>query len=319
MNLSRPYAFIKSKRTPTAKVFCTGLLIGSVTMVSADTSGIENREQTKTENAPSDANSGTKTEHVRVINPPKRQTRSVTHEKITLGIGSYFSHGDYKSDKATDVLSIPLRLSYHRNAWSIHAQIPYLNISGPENVLVLREGGEPLMESSERDTRRDGLGDLRLTTQYILPWKPFPKTSLNLGGGVKFPTADDGENLGTGEIDYHLFTGGYIRSGRWILDAKVGHQWMGDTPDTNYNNRPFFSIGGRHLISRSQSISLHYRHKEASSEFSEAVRSLSTSFHQKLNYGWSLSVTAGMGFGESSADYFGGFQISKSFIRKKRR
>ncbi|GLQ33325.1 transporter [Litoribrevibacter albus] len=241
------------------------------------------------------------------------------HEKLTFAIGSYFSHGDYSSTEATDVISIPFRASYQRDNWSFHAQIPYLNITGPENVLVLREGGELIIEASEEDTRRQGFGDLRLSSQYALPWKPFPNTGLNIGGGIKLPTADESEHLGTGETDYQLFSSGYLRSGRWITDLKVGHQWMEDTDNTDYNNRLFFSMGERYLFSRSQSLSLSYSHKEAATESSEAVQSLTATFHQKLNYGWKLSFSAGMGFGESSADYFGGLQISKSFIRKKRR
>lgn len=250
---------------------------------------------------------------------PKRLTRTTTHEKLTFAVGSYFSHGDYSSTKPTDVISVPFRISYQRNQWSFNAQLPYLHISGPENVLVIREGGETVVEASDQDTQRQGFGDLRLSSQYVLPWQPINKARWHLGGGVKVPTADENENLGTGEFDYHLYTGGYYRQGSWIMDGKVGHQWMGDTDDTDYNNRVFFSLGGRHLLSRSQSISLHYSHKDASSDRSEAVESLTASFHQKLNYGWKVSFSAGMGLSDSSADVFGGLQISKSLIRKKRR
>lgn len=250
---------------------------------------------------------------------PRRLTRTTIQEKLTFSVGSYFSHGDYRSDQPTDVISVPFRVSYQRDAWSIHAQLPYLHMSGPENVLVIREGGEMLLEHSKKDIKRQGFGDLRLSSQYLMPWPSNKHTRWYLGGGIKLPTADEDENLGTGEYDFHLYTGGYYRTGRWIIDSKIGHQWMGDPPNTDYNNRTFFSLGNRYLINRSQSIGLAYRYKEASSDRSSDVQSLTTSFHQKLNYGWKVSFSAGMGFGDSSADVYGGIQISKSLIRKKRR
>lgn len=250
---------------------------------------------------------------------PKRLVNEVINERLTFSIGSYVSQGDYTSTKPTDVLSIPFRTSYHRDAWSFSAQIPYLYISGPENVLVIREGGDTVVEASDEDKQRQGLGDLRLSTKYSLPWRPLSNSRLNIGAGIKLPTGDEDENLSSGEIDYQVFTGGYIRNGAWIKEARVGYQWMGDTSDTDYNNRSFFSLGGRYLISRSQSVGANFRFKEASSNRSENIRSISATFQQKLNYGWKVSFTAGTGFGESTADAFGGLSISKSFVRKKQR
>ncbi len=252
----------------------------------------------------------------RSTNAPKRLAVKTEQEKLTLGVGTYISHGDYTTDRSTDVVSMPFRVSYSRKDWSFNAQIPYLYIDGPANILVLREGGETITQASKDDKQRWGFGDLRFSSQYSLPWRPIKNSRFHVGGGVKLPTGSEDENLSSGEFDYNAFTGGVWRNGRWVTNARVGYQWMGDTDKTDYNNRIFISTGGKYLFNRAQSLGVSYRFKEAATERSQPIRSLTSYFNQKLDDGWKLSFAAGMGFSESSADYFGGLQVSKTFVRK---
>ncbi|GAA3935963.1 hypothetical protein GCM10022277_35550 [Litoribacillus peritrichatus] len=249
---------------------------------------------------------------------PKRLKVKTEHEKLTLGVGAYMSHGDYTTDRSTKVFSMPFRASYSLRQWRLSAQIPYLYIDGPANILVLREGGETITQASKEDKQRWGFGDLRLNGQYSLPWVPVKNSLFHLGAGVKAPTGSEDENLSSGEFDYTVFTGGSWRDGRWVANARLGYQWMGDTDETDYNDRTFVSIGGKYLYNRTQNFGVSYRFKEAATERSQPIRSLTTYFNQQLKEGWKLSFAAGLGFSESSADYFGGLSISKSFVSKKR-
>lgn len=238
-------------------------------------------------------------------------------EKLTLGLGVNFSRGDYRVDRSTDVISSVLRLNYARKDWSISMSVPYLHIDGPADVFAISDGDSTeFFASDERDQRR-GIGDLRISAQHDIPSLRSRHSRYFLGGMLKLPTADEEEQLGTGEMDHSLFFGGLRRNGRWVGNARLGYLVMGDSEFTDYNNRWFTSIGASYLPKRGQSIGLSYHYKQSSTDQSEAIRVLSASCRWRLSKGWRFGVNAGTGFSESSADYFAGFQISRMMSRRR--
>jgi len=248
---------------------------------------------------------------------PKRLRGTFFREKLSFSSGINFSQGEYSSevegvDKNTDISSIPFRIKYGQKDWSMSAQIPYIYITGPASVISVGDGIESDFNISEVERKRWGFGDLRLGAQYKLPAKRISDPRLHFGTRIKVPTASEKDDLGSGEIDYSFYTGGYVRTGRWVSNARLGYQLMGDTETTNYNNRWYASIGGNYVMSKQYSAGLNYYFKQASSSQSEAVRNLSTSFNWRLPQGWRLGFSIGTGFSRSSADISSGINITKT-------
>jgi len=282
---------------------------------------------------------------------PRRLGQTYIRERLSFSSGINYSQGEYyygedsfdsggpdtgSADKNTYISSMPFRVKYGQGDWSFSAQIPYIYITGPASVITVGDGIESDFTISQFERKRWGLGDLRLGAQYKLPLIKFPKSHssakpsslsidnlfdsarFHIGANIKIPTASEADNLGSGEFDYSAYTGAYIRSGRWLSNARLGYQIMGDTDDTNYHNRWYTSLGGNYILSKQHSLGLSYYFKQASSARSEAVRSLTGSFNWRLTHGWRIGLSAGTGFSRSSADIFGGFQITKTFVRKRR-
>jgi len=279
---------------------------------------------------------------------PRRLGQSYIREKLSFSSGINYSQGEYYfdedsvgkdgTDKKTYISSIPFRVKYTQGDWSLSAQIPYIYITGPASVITVGEGIESDFTISQIERKRWGLGDLRLGAQYKLPLMKFSKTHSNtkadtfnlsidnlfdsarfhFGTSIKIPTASEDDNLGSGEFDSSMYTGAYIRSGRWVSNARLGYQVMGDTDDTNYHNRWYSSLGGYYILSKQHTLGLSYYFKQASSRQSEAVRNLTGSFNWRLTQGWRVGLSVGTGFSQSSADLFGGIQVTKTFVRKRR-
>ena len=250
--------------------------------------------------------------------PQRIHSSKLLREKLSLSIGSYFSHGEYNVDKTTEIFSVPLRIGYSRDEWSVSAQMPYLHISGPARVIAVSDGAEVIETKAEGNRQRWGNGDLRLNVQYQLPIFFKSKARAHIGSTIKAPIASEKDDLGSGEFDYSVFSGGYLRFGRWVSNGRIGYQFMGDTQETQYNNRWYASLGGYYLFNRAYSMGLSTYFKQAATETSESIRTVSTYLNWRLPKGWRCNFSIGTGFSESSADLFGGFQVTKSFVRKRR-
>jgi len=266
---------------------------------------------------------------------PKRLKRDLIKEKLSFSTGFNVSQSDYFIDKepigeTTEIRSLSFRVKYGRGDWNLSAKIPYIYIAGPGDISI-----SPAGTVSHVDKKRWGFGHLRLGAQYKLllvkfrsgqngssmPFsfigKHFDSVGFHIGATVKTPTAND--QLGSGELDYSVYSGTFLRSGRWVANARLGYQLMGDTKKTNYNNRWFSSLGGYYVLSKVHSLGLSYYFKQASIQAREPIRNLSTSFNWRLPKGWRLGLYLGTGFSQSSADISSGIIITKTFVRKKRR
>jgi len=272
---------------------------------------------------------------------PKRLNQQIIKEKLSFSTGFNFSQSDYyvdgtAVDETTDINSLSFRVKYGRGDWNVSAQIPYIYVTGPASVLTTDDGLSDDFNISQVDKKRWGFGNLRLGAQYKFPviklrsnqlgsnipfsfiGKYFDSVGFHIGTSIKAPTASEKDQLSSGEIDYSVYSGTFLRSGRWVANARLGYQMMGDTKETNYNNRWFSSFGGYYVLSKVHSIGLSYFFKQASAGSREPLRNLSTSFNWRLPRGWRLGMYLGTGLSRSSADISSGINITKTFVRKRR-
>lgn len=149
--------------------------------------------------------------------------------KLSLGLGFEFATGDYGTDDTTDSYKIPLMVNYYpTDRLSFELEIPYIYQSNSTTVTLggmrfpahEEEGGgqhgtghgSTGTTSVDLSDSQSGLGDITLTTSYIVleEQEKFPLVRPLLY--AKFPTADEDDGLGTGEFDY----GGGLGLAKWF-------------------------------------------------------------------------------------------------------
>jgi len=95
--------------------------------------------------------------------------------------------------------------------------VPYLWVKAPSNVTVIIDsgaGGSSGVSGGSGGgggtaapiTTRDGLGDVAFSMAYKLLDDSRMPVGLDVGGKIKFGTADTSKGLGTGKNDYNLYT-----------------------------------------------------------------------------------------------------------------
>lgn len=189
----------------------------------------------------------------------------------TVPIGSHIGvevfHYNWTPDAGSDtcLTGVELRWSAAGERWAFRATLPGLGLSGPGSILALgpgsgrarsrddaATGGQGAALSSPAGpgggsmtlntggpttTTETGVGDLRLETVRRLG-HDTPAGQVRARAGVKLPTADESQALGTGETD---FWAGFdwLRQG-WTTDVEAYVEWvrLGDLPDLPLQDGP---------------------------------------------------------------------------------
>lgn len=102
---------------------------------------------------------------------------------------------------------------------------------------------EERAETGNDDIHADGLGDLTVAAK----WNPAQETellpALALAPLVKFPTAEEDDELGSGEIDYDLMAIATKSFGNSAaLHANAGYSWIGDPDDENLDDMLYYGV-----------------------------------------------------------------------------
>jgi hypothetical protein len=135
---------------------------------------------------------------------------------FSLGFGFDYATGDYGTGIAADSYSASLLLGYYPTEdLDLSLTIPYhYQTSGTTTTaggIRFRTDGSgsmtgPGMDGGDGDPEaaasRSGLGDLVLAAGYRLLPETAGRPQLRATGFIKFPTADERQQLGTGEYDY---------------------------------------------------------------------------------------------------------------------
>jgi len=261
--------------------------------------------------------------HSEIVYSKQEQTR------LSISSGGFISSGDYRSNTTeddvmittgTDIWAIPISLKYKKDNWSAALSSVYLRIKGSRNIFFFdevyfeEEDEEVLFIDTHKEEHvREGLGDSLLTLNHKPDWRPSRNSQINWGIKIKLPTSSSEKRLGSGKIDMSAFTGLNIRFQQIVLNSLLGYQKMGDTDQTNYNNRWFTSIGGLYLLNSHFVIGASYRYKQASRDEKAAVEKTSAHLSWQPNRSWRYTLYNSIGLSHTSADYSTGFQVTYEF------
>lgn len=222
--------------------------------------------------------------------------------------GVDYSTGKYGGSHNTNVLYVPVGLRAQTDRWRVELSVPYLHIRGPEGTV----GGGIIIPGAGLVSSRSGLGDVTLSGAYQLMPSDGSGLGLEVGGAVKFPTADD--NLGTGESDYSLHVAAQLPAGdRLRLTGSVGYSWLGDPPLYELKDGMTASLGVSYTLSPRSSVGLigNYRDEYFAGLGYLAQLNPYVSFHS--DRGWTVTGYGSVGLSEAAPDYGAGIQLSRSF------
>ena len=160
---------------------------------------------------------------------------------LTTSAGADYSSGEYGKTESTSVSMLYLSGKYETERWTFRGTVPYLRISGPASVVGVGTDVIVLPDAGQGRRTVSGWGDVTASASY----KAIARDNLlvELGAGIKLPTADESKGLGTGETDYAVQTDVYLPMGAGGPFVTLGYRWYGDPPGLELRNAYFGSVG----------------------------------------------------------------------------
>jgi hypothetical protein len=221
----------------------------------------------------------------------------------TLSTGADYTTGKYGASQSTDILYIPFTGKYESGPWTTKLVVPWIHITGPGNVVGAPGDTVVLNGASTNRRTESGLGDIVASAFYNVISERSAPFGLDLGGKVKFGTADESRGLGTGKNDYSVQADAFKPMGALTPFGSLGYRWYGDPAGVDFKNVYYYSLGASYKLSQPTTIGVAYdfrpRILDNGSHVSEATFFVS----QKLTRDWKLQVYGVKGFSTGSPDW----------------
>jgi hypothetical protein len=221
---------------------------------------------------------------------------------VSFSTGFDYSSGDYGSASRTETWAIPLSLKYKTDDWSVRVSTAWLRIVGSGSVTA---EGDPTGTSGTR-TRSEGAGDLITAASYTLLDPYTHQIGLDLGGKIKFGTADAAKFLGTGKNDYSLQTEVYRLQGAWMPYLSLGYKWKGSPSGIAYRNVGFGAVGSDYRFSRNVSAGASYEWQQTLTASSSGMREATFYLAYRLSEPNRINLYVNQGYSNASADWGSG-------------
>lgn len=155
-----------------------------------------------------------------------------------------------------------------------------------------------------------GMGDVYLSGQYQLLGNESSnfftnrRPSIAISAQIKFPTASETPDYGTGEFDYGMSINLSQRWKNYVGFLDAGYWLLGDTPQINYKDPFTYGIGiGRFFKGGQLSALLYYQGYSTILENYDPPRQGSLGFYYRASDQIIFSVTAMAGFSNTSPDF----------------
>lgn len=224
--------------------------------------------------------------------------------------GMDYSTGKYGGTESTDILYIPLTGKYEADKYTLKLTVPYLQITGPGNVV--RDVGQIGTPSATR-TRQSGLGDVVVAGTYNMYEGRTNGTLMDLTAKIKFGTADEAKGLGTGKNDYAVQADLYKTLGKNTVFGTLGYKVMGSPAGITLNNVFYASLGAGHKYSQETSAGLILDLREKASATGFEQRELTAYVSHKLGKTWKAQAYGVKGFSNGSPDWGAGAMVTAAF------
>ena len=223
-----------------------------------------------------------------------------------LSVGAEYSSGEYGGDRRIEDFYVPVTGWYRGDGYTIRLTVPYLSVTAPQGTLVQGPGGE-LIPGEGPDTTEQGLGDVILGLTVYDVWTAADGSlALDVGGKVKFGTADEDQFLGTGETDF-TFQADLVKywSGFTGL-ASAGYVVRGDPDQFDLDNGFVAALGGMFGPAAGTQFGAFIEYQQAAYRFNDDRMELAGVIGWRLGRGRVLLSTSA-GLSDSAPDWTAGF------------
>jgi len=176
---------------------------------------------------------------------PVQSARAEENGKFTLETGMDYSTGKYGGTQSTSILYVPVTGKYQGKLWTLKLTVPYLQISGPYNVI----NGVGLTGAvTTTSTTRSGLGDVVVAATRYVYNRSSSGLMVYMTGKVKLGTASSTQGLGTGKNDYAFQSEVYQLTGSLTSFGTLGYRVYGKPTGYSLNNVFYGLLGGSYQL-----------------------------------------------------------------------
>ncbi len=232
----------------------------------------------------------------------------IASEKLSFSTGTTYLTGNYGSTESTDIYFVPFTFKYKYNKLRLKLMIPYLEKTGPKNVI--KDIGQIGQRVVSTRTTESGLGDISATARYNFYYNKAYKFLINAEGKVSLGTASKSKGLGTGKIDYSFKLDFFKVMDTLTPYTKVGYKVYGSS---RLNNVFFVSAGLVYKVNSIVSTGVDYSWREKVTNRGAEKHQLTGFSSQKLTTNWSIQEYIIKGFTRSTADWGGGISVNYGF------
>lgn len=229
---------------------------------------------------------------------------------FTLKTGYDFTTGKYGTDTDTEITAIPFIGTYETGNWTLKASIPYVRITGSDNVVAGVGAVRPTSTTVRTDS---GMGDLTTSATYSFSIDPKSQFGIDVTAKIKFGTADSDKGLGTGENDYWILIDPYTKMGNVTWFGGIGYGMLGSSETLTLKDVFSANAGLSYKLDQQASIGAMLDYRSKSTDIGFVQRELTGFYSRKLGGGYKLQAYATKGFSDGSPDWGGGVNVAYNF------
>jgi hypothetical protein len=188
--------------------------------------------------------------------------QAATNGETSVSLGAEYTSGDYGTSSETKMWYFPVTLRYETDRYMMALTVPYVVVEGTGNVVAGGGmGGMRRTTTSLTSRTESGLGDIELAGSHVIAqdagWR------LGLGGLIKLGTADEQDNLSTGEDDVAVQLEAEKTYGSNAFFGTAGYKVLGDPPGIDYDDVFYGSVGISHRLDETRSVGVELYAQEA--------------------------------------------------------
>ena len=229
---------------------------------------------------------------------------------FTFSTGVEYTKGNYGASIDTTMLQVPFVLGYNTEQYALSVTVPYIQISGSEDVIFSGTTKSPIVSTTTTTSNvkhtDSGLGDITLSGTYQLQKEIKTRPWIAMTGKIKLGTADEKKRLGTGENDYAV----QLELAKKALHGYIGYKIIGDTSTINYNDVTYGAVGITIPASKNWTTITEYYVEQASVSGVDNVQELSFTMNKKLKNEKKLGMYIVKGLTNSTPDWGAGVTVS---------
>jgi len=232
-------------------------------------------------------------------------------EEFTLRTGFDFSTGDYGLPVSTQIITVPLSVSYAVNQTTWDLGLSYLRINGPGEVVpgVGRLTQRLLLGKHVSK----GLGDLTLGVTRDFAGPEDRPWSWSAGAEVKLGTASAEKSLGTGKDDFATHVDFTWAAGALTPFATLGYRWLGTPAGSDLRNYYYGTVGVNWTCTEATTVAVLADWAARNSDSGKASANFTLSVTRAFAEKWQVQAYGVLGHSDSTADHGYGLSLGRRF------